>query len=162
VTLSAQYARRHAQFEDPVRTTASGDPLLLRDRDNVVSLGVSIPLQSRKRNQGNLEAAAARRNAARLGVERLEIAIPIEVETAWRRYQASAEAVAILNLGVLAESEKNLSVIRQAYNLGQLRLLDVLNEQRRLLETEMTYIDAQAELLRSRAELERAVGEELK
>ncbi len=35
LTASAQYARRHAQFEDPVRTTASGSPLLLQDRDNI-------------------------------------------------------------------------------------------------------------------------------
>jgi cobalt-zinc-cadmium efflux system outer membrane protein len=67
-----------------------------------------------------------------------------------------------LNRGVLAESEKNLSVIRQAYNLGQLRLLDVLNEQRRLLETQLSYIDSEAELARSVAELERAAGGELK
>ena len=58
-------------------------------------------------------------------------------------------------------SARNLSVIRQAYNLGQLRLLDVLNEQRRLLETELTYIDAESEPARSRAELERAVGGDL-
>ena len=47
-------------------------------------------------------------------------------------------------------------------NLGQLRLLDVLNEQRRLLETQLGYIDAEAELARSLAELERAAGGELK
>jgi cobalt-zinc-cadmium efflux system outer membrane protein len=67
-----------------------------------------------------------------------------------------------LNRGVLDESEKNLSVIRQAYDLGQLRLLDVLNEQRRLLETQLSYIDAQADLARSLAELERAAGGDLK
>jgi cobalt-zinc-cadmium efflux system outer membrane protein len=67
-----------------------------------------------------------------------------------------------LNGGVLDESEKNLSVIRQAYSLGQLRLLDVLNEQRRLLEIQLGYIDSEAELARSVAELERAAGGELK
>lgn len=161
LTLSAQYARRYAQFEDPVRTTASGSPLPLKDRDNILTLGVSVPLQSRKRNAGNIEAAVARQNVAKLRIEQLEITIPLDVQTAWARYQAAKNAAAILNQGVLDESEKNLSIIRQAYDLGQLRLLDVLNEQRRLLETEMSYIDAQAELARSRAELERAVGGEL-
>jgi cobalt-zinc-cadmium efflux system outer membrane protein len=60
------------------------------------------------------------------------------------------------------ESNRNLGIIRQAYELGQLRLLDVLNEQRRLLETQLSSIDAEAELMRSAAELERAVGGELK
>ena len=161
LTLSAQYARRYAQFEDPIRTTASGSPLLLKDRDHILTLGISIPLQTRKRNTGNIEAAVARQNAAKLRMQQLEITIPLDVQIAWERYQTARSAAAILNRGVLDESEKNLSVIRQAYNLGQLRLLDVLNEQRRLLETEMTYIDAQAELVRSQSELERAVGGEL-
>jgi cobalt-zinc-cadmium efflux system outer membrane protein len=161
LTLSARYARRYAQFEDPLRTAASGSPLLLKDRDNILTLGISIPLQSRKRNAGNIEAAVARQNAAKLRIEQLENTIPLEVQMAWERHQAARDAVEILNRGVLDESEKNLSVIRQAYNLGQLRLLDVLNEQRRLLETALAIIDAQSELARSRAELERAVGEEL-
>ena len=162
LTLSAQYGRRYSQFEDPLRTTGLGSPLLLQDRDNILTLGISIPLQTRKRNQGSVEAALARQTAAKLRREHLELTIPIEVEAAWRRYQAALNTVAILNRGVLDESEKNLSVIRQAYNLGQLRLLDVLNEQRRLLETQLGYIDSEAELARSVAELERAAGGELK
>lgn len=161
LALSAQYARRYAQFEDPIRITDSGSPLLLKDRDNILTFGVSIPLQSRKRNAGNVEAAMARQRAAGLRREHLEITIPLEVEAAWERYRAAQNAVAILNRGVLDESERNLSVIRRAYSLGQLRLLDVLNEQRRLLETELICIDAEAELARSRAELERAVGGDL-
>src|SRR6185369_9004419 len=156
------YSRRHSQFEDPLRTTGSGSALLLQDRDNILTLGISIPLQTRKRNQGNVEAAVARQAAAKLRREHLELTIPIEVEAAWQRYQAARNTVAILNGGVLDESEKNLSVIRQAYNLGQLRLLDVLNEQRRLLETQLSYIDLDAELARSVAELERAAGGDLK
>jgi cobalt-zinc-cadmium efflux system outer membrane protein len=161
LTVFAQYARRYSQFEDPLRTTGSGSPLL-QDRDNILTLGISIPLQTRKRNQGNVEAALARQTAAKFRREHLELTIPIEVEAAWGRYQAARSTVAILNRGVLDESEKNLSIIRQAYNLGQLRLLDVLNEQRRLLETQLSYIDSEAELARSLAELERAAGGELK
>jgi cobalt-zinc-cadmium efflux system outer membrane protein len=162
LTASAQYARRYSQFEDPLRTTSSGSPLLLKDRDNILTVGISIPLQTGKRNEGNIEAAVARQRAAGLRRQHLETTIPLETEGAWRKYQAARNAVEILNRGVLEESRKNLSVIRQAYNLGQLRLLDVLNEQRRLLETELSYIDAQAELARSLAELERAVGGSLK
>lgn len=158
LTVSAQYTRRYSQFEDPLRTTASGVPLLLQDRDNVLTVGVSIPLQNRRRNEGNIQAAAARGRAAALRRQHLEVTIPLEIEAAWHRFEAARNAVAILNRGVLDESRQNLSVIRQAYSLGQLRLLDVLNEQRRLLETELSYIDAESELARSVAELERAVG----
>lgn len=162
LTASAQYGRRYSQFEDPLRTTASGSPLLLQDRDNILTVGISLPLQNRRRNEGNIEAAVARQRAAALRRQHLELTIPLEAEAAWRRYQAAKAAVGILNSGVLEESRQNLSVIRQAYNLGQLRLLDVLNEQRRLLETELSFIDAEAELARSTAELERSVGGNLR
>jgi cobalt-zinc-cadmium efflux system outer membrane protein len=162
LTASAQYTRRYSQFEDPLRTTGSGSPLLLQDRDHVLTLGLSIPLQSRKRNQGNIEAAVARQRAAGLKRQHLEVTIPLEAEAAWRRCLAAGNAVGIWNGGVLEESRRNLSVIRQAYQLGQLRLLDVLNEQRRLLETELSFIEAQAEFARSLVELERAAGGSLR
>ena len=64
----------------------------------------------------------------------------------------------ILNRGVIGQSERNLAMIRQAHALGQLRILDVLNEQRRLIETQLVYLDAQSELFEAFAELERSVG----
>jgi cobalt-zinc-cadmium efflux system outer membrane protein len=64
----------------------------------------------------------------------------------------------LLQTGVLDQSDANLSVIREAYKLGQLRLLDVINEQRRLIDTQMQFIDAQADVARTWAELERASG----
>ena len=64
----------------------------------------------------------------------------------------------ILQTGVIDPSEKNLEVIREAYRLGQMRLLDVLNEQRRLVDLRLAYVEAQAEAARALTELERAVG----
>ena len=92
--------------------------------------------------------------------QHLEASIPLEVEAAWQHWDAATQSLKILDSGVLRQSEKNLEVIRQAYALGQLRLLDVLNEQRRLIDTRMTYIDAESDVRRGFIELERAVGGE--
>jgi outer membrane protein TolC len=43
--------------------------------------------------------------------------------------------------------------------LGQLRLLDVLSEQRRLTDTELSYLDARVGVARALADLERVTGE---
>src|SRR6185369_8539857 len=110
------------------------------------------------RNQGNVEASIARAAAAKFRREHLEATVPLEVEAAYRRWRAAYEVVGVFERGIVGQSEQNLSVIRQAYQLGQLRLLDVLNEQRRLVETELSHIDAQAALLRSIVELERVTG----
>jgi cobalt-zinc-cadmium efflux system outer membrane protein len=161
LTVSARYSRRNAQFEQ-FGLNASGVRVPLRDQDNILALGVSLPLAARKRNLGNIEAASARSAAARLRREHLERAIPLEVEAAWRRWEAAQRAVELLEDGVLRQSEQNLEVMRQAYGLGQLRMLDVLSEQRRMVDTQMAHIEARAELARALAELERAVGGELR
>jgi cobalt-zinc-cadmium efflux system outer membrane protein len=161
VTLSAGYSHETGRFDDQLGLSPSGVPVQLRDVDNILSVGISIPLTGRRRNLGNIEAAGARSASARLRREFLERSMPAEIEAAVRRYEALRRSVALTRDGVLNQSQKNLEIIRQAYGLGQLRLLDVLNEQRRLLETRLAYIDAVAELRRALAELERAVGGEL-
>ncbi len=158
VTLSAGYGRVYSRFDDQLGTSPSGQPVQLRDRDDVLSIGVSVPLFSRNRNAGNIEAAAARARGARLRKEYLERAIPLEIEAAWQRFESMRLALASLNQQTLPLAERNLEVIRQAYQLGQLRMLDVLNEQRRVFDTELATIDTRAELRRSIAEIERASG----
>lgn len=160
LTLSARYSRRYSRF-DQLGFGPSGAAVPLRDRDNIITFGLAIPLFTARRNQGNVDAAHARLQAARLRRQQLEAAIPLEVEAAFERWLAAKRYLDILDRGVIQQSEKNLAVIRQAYDLGQLRILDVLNEQRRLIETQLAYIDAQAEQLRAIAELERAVGGEI-
>lgn len=158
ITASARYAHRNSLFDDQFALSPAGTPIHLRDRDNVITFGVAVPLFTGRRNQGNVEASAARQNAARLRREFLESSIPAEVEAAYRRVAAARRALDLFQRGVVAQSERNLTVIREAYTLGQLRVLDVLNEQRRLIDTELAYIDAQTDFAQALAELERATG----
>jgi len=157
ITLSGQYSHVDSAFTQ-YGVTAAGAPTPLRDHDDLVGFGLSIPLTSTRRNRGNIEAAAARQAGARLRREYLESIIPMEVEAAYQRWRAAENAAGVFTRGVIDQSEKNLAVMRQAYNLGELRLIDVLNEQRRLLDVEFNYIDTQADLYRTYAELEHATG----
>ena len=156
LTASARYSHRTSQF-DAFGLTATGAPVPLRDRDNILTLGLSIPVFTGNRNRGNIEASEARAAGARERREFLEGVIPLEIENAYRRLEAAQQAVQLLS-GVIDQSEANLKVIREAYNLGQLRALDVLNEQRRLVDTRLSYIDAQLEGEQAHIELERATG----
>jgi cobalt-zinc-cadmium efflux system outer membrane protein len=158
VTLSAGYTRQDNQFDGLFGFNSSGVLSPLRDRDDILKFGVSIPLRTSRSGAGNVQAATARTSGARLRREFLERNIPLEVETAYQRWRTAVDSLQMLQSGVLDPSTSNLSVIREAYKLGQLRLLDVLNEQRRLVDTQLTYIDAQADAARTWAEVERAVG----
>jgi outer membrane protein, heavy metal efflux system len=158
LTLSAGYARQDNQFDGLFGFNNSGVLSPLRDRDDVLTFGVSIPLRTSRSGAGNVRAAAARTAGARLRREYLERNIPLEVEAAYQLWRAASESLQMLQSGVLDPSTRNLSVIREAYKLGQLRLLDVLNEQRKLVDTELAYIDAQEDVARTWAEVERAAG----
>jgi cobalt-zinc-cadmium efflux system outer membrane protein len=157
LTASARYQRVDSSF-DQFGYDQSGHLAPIRARDHILTFGLSVLILPPKRNQGAIEAARARTTAARLRREHLESVIRLEVAAAYRRWQSAATAVDILNHGVIERSERNLTVLRTAYSAGQLRILDVLNEQRRLIETQLAYADAQSELFESFAELEASVG----
>lgn len=158
VTLSAGYARQDNQFDGLYGFNNAGTLSPLRDREDILSFGISIPLRTSRSGAGNVQAATARTSGARLRREFLEKNIPLEVEAAYQRWRTASDALQMLQSEVVTPSRTNLSVIREAYKLGQLRLLDVLNEQRRLTDTQLTYIDAQADTARTWAEVERAAG----
>ncbi len=161
ITVSAAYGYVKSRMDDQFGVNSRGVPVQIRDRDDVMSVGLSIPLFAKNRNQGNIEASVARTRAASLRKDSLERSIPREIEAATRRLEAAQNVVELLAGSATTQAEANLEVIRQAYQLGQMRLLDVLNEQRRLLDTKLAYADAASETLRSWAELERTVGGKL-
>jgi outer membrane protein, heavy metal efflux system len=158
VTLSAGYTRQDSQFDGLFGFNSSGALSPIRDSMDILSFSVSIPLRTSRSGAGNVQATTARTSRARLRREYLERNIPLEVEAAYQRWLAASESLQMLQSGVLGPSTNNLSVIQEAYKLGQLRLLDVLNEQRRLMDTQLAYIDAQADAARTWAEVERAAG----
>lgn len=158
LTLSAKYARRDSKFDQLGIAPSGGGLVPLRDQSNLLALGISIPILTKSRTRGEVEAALARERAAKLRSDFLRKSIATEVESAYTRWLAARDARETLRTGVLDQSAENVAVIQQAYRLGQLRLLDVLNEQRRLLDSQLTYIDAVNEEAQALAELQRAVG----
>ncbi|MGH6628312.1 MAG: TolC family protein, partial [Burkholderiales bacterium] len=153
---SIRYARDSQLLEDlPVPGS------IYRDRDNVLAFGISIPLPFWSRNQGNMHAAAAAERASRQDAAALALEIARDVAVSYASFQAAGKARAIFRREALEQSQKNLQVIREAYRLGQLRLLDVLNQQRQTLDLELSLISTEREEALSAASLEAAVGRSL-
>ena len=139
-------------------TRGGAAPVSIVDRDPTVSAGVSIALPTRNRNQGNIAAAGARAEQATLRTAYLEQIVVREVRSAYERLEAAQEAIRLYEGGVLRQSNDNLRVVRGAYELGELRLLDVINEQRRLVEAQRAFTELLRERQLSIAEVERSTG----
>jgi outer membrane protein, heavy metal efflux system len=158
LTLAAGYTKQATLFSGLFAYDDRGALSPIQDQTNILTFGVSIPLRSSRSGAGNVQAATARSSGARLQREYLERNIPLQVEAAYERWRTASDSMQMLQSGVLDLSTANLSVIREAYRLGQLRLLDVLNEQRRLVDSQLAYIDAQTDMVRTWAEVELAAG----
>jgi len=156
-----RYSRVSSRFDQLGLASIGGAFVPIRDTDNLVTAGVSITLPTRNRNQGNIQAAVARREAARLRRQFVEQVVRREVVAALSRYETALRALKVFDQGVIQQSQENLRVLRAAYQLGELRLLDVINEQRRLLDTQKAYTELLKESYLSLVDLERAVGSPL-
>lgn len=158
VTVSAGWSRQGTAFDGLYGLTAQGATSSIREQNSTLSFGVSVPLRTARSTSGNLQSAQARVSGARAHREALEQSIPLEVEAAYQRWQVSAQNVTSMQRDVLASSAANLAVLQESYKLGQLRMIDVLNEQRRYLDTQLAAIDAEQDAQRNWADVERAAG----
>jgi cobalt-zinc-cadmium efflux system outer membrane protein len=156
-SVSAGYGRNNFGF--PVNgITDTGALRPVQDVFHSLRFGVTLELPVRNRNQGAVEAAVANSEAAAKRLEFAELTVRREVASAFARYQSSARAMEIFRVGVRDQANTNLVVVRQTYELGAKNLIEYLVEERRFIELENEFIDAQLETYLARVEILRAAN----
>jgi cobalt-zinc-cadmium efflux system outer membrane protein len=155
--LTASYMRMKSGF--PLSgVDAAGVARPIEGVFHNLSLGATVTLPWRDRRQGDLAAATARVREAEHTLEAKKRLAAAEVQAAEARLQHFEDALVIYERGLRDLAAKNVDVVRQSYELGRATLLDVLNETRRLLDTEMAYTDLLIEALQARYDLASAIG----
>lgn len=141
------------------RSTFDDTPVgVIRDRDKLLTVGVSVGIPVFNRNQGGKAEAVAAISQARIRREFLEALVRAEVRSAYARYEAARSAVARFEQGVIARSNANINVIRAAYEIGEFRISELINEQRRLLDSQREFTEGLTEQYRALADLQAALG----
>lgn len=151
VTAFTRYTVSRGSFDD----TPVG---VLRDKDRLLTFGVSVGLPVFNKNQGAKAEAAVAIAQARARREYLEAVVRSEVASAYARYEAASKALLAYEQGVIQRSNDNVRVMRAAYELGHFSVTELLAEQRRLLDSQRDYTEALAEQYRALADLQAAVG----
>jgi outer membrane protein, heavy metal efflux system len=155
LNIFGRYQQDKSVFDDtPVGTLA--------DTGRKVAFGVSIPLPIFNKNQGTIAEAAATRIQAQHRREYLEQIVKRDVALAVTRLQTARESIELYKNEILPRSQDNLRIIRIAYDLGDHQLLDLLSEQRRLVDAQQQYTDSLKEYYLAIIELDRAVGAPIK
>ncbi|HEY0349480.1 MAG TPA: TolC family protein [Pyrinomonadaceae bacterium] len=156
-SVTAGYERMHAGFpEFGVDNHGALQPI--ESNFHYLKFGVSILLPVRNKNQGTIEAAVADSEAAKSRREFAELTVRREIAVAYSQYDRAVKAEEIFRVGVRDPARANLDVVRQTYELGSKTLLDYIAEQRRFIELENDFIDAQLAVYNARVEIQRSTS----
>lgn len=153
ITGSVRYAR-----EPNVSRFATAALPRAFEKESVLGFGISISLPFSNREQGNIREASSKVVQVRAEREALENTIRTEVAAAARRYQSALRSLELIRTGVVNETEAGFSITQLAYRLGDARLVDVIIQQRSLIDAQTAELSGQAEMAAAQAALELAIG----
>jgi len=145
-----RYARGRAGYDDP------RGPFFQNDRSLTFGVSIGLPIFDRKQGtKAEAEIAIRQARERRIFAEQV---VRNEIVRAFQRIEAAKRALAILNTAVLPQSGENIATIRRVYEIGELRITDLISEQRKLLEANRELTETLTERYRAEADLFIALG----
>ncbi|MBK8809691.1 MAG: TolC family protein [Acidobacteria bacterium] len=127
-----------------------------RDRNLLFGITIGLPVFDRKQG-AKAEAAITVRQAQ----ERRTFAegvIRNEITIAFQQLETARKALIALETNVLPRSRENIETIRQVYRIGQLKITDLLVEQRRLIDANRDVTETLTKKYKAEADLYIALG----
>lgn len=150
----AQIERERVQPKPNLNVTAGMGRDFFAPQFMMYTLQFAVTPPAFNRNQGNIAAALAERQAAQREVVRLELALRDALADAFRRFGAARNEVEIYRDAYLPAADKNLSLVLKAYEAGEFDFLRVLLARRQLFYARVNYITALKNLRNSAIEIE--------
>lgn len=132
-----------------------------KDRDTLVGLKLTVPLPLFDRNQAGKKEALTRRSSAESRYLFARKNIERNVESAFFRLMSTGKSLSIYDRDIFPQLEENLRLTREAYRLGEVGILSVIDEQRKFLEVNESYLSSLHEWNTSMARLTAAAGGEI-
>ena len=153
VYLAGSYGERWAVGP----TTGLGD-----ETDDTGRIGIvaDIPIYEGGRAEAKVAEQRAKFAAARERLRKLELQIRLDVETALLNIMSSKQRIEAIKTAV-EQAKESLRIEREKYDLGKGAIVDVLDAQDALLESQTNYYRALADYNVAVAQLHLAVGEEI-
>lgn len=127
----------------PDVTVAGGVRFFRDNSDAALVAGISVPLTFRNQNQGNIRAARENLAGAEQTTRSVELALRVAFTAAWQDFTAAHAAATTLRRDALPATEEAQTIVRQAYDRGELPLLDVLDAQRAHASLRREILDAE-------------------
>jgi cobalt-zinc-cadmium efflux system outer membrane protein len=129
--------------------------------DTQLGLRLSMPIPVFDRNQGGKTAARSRLDATGFRRLALERTITAEVDDAVSRVSASERILLMFEQGIIPQLAENLKLTQEAYRIGEVGILSMIDEQKKFFEINDSYLTAQHGRRMALIKLETAVAAEL-
>jgi outer membrane protein, heavy metal efflux system len=132
-----------------------------QDTAYTIGLKLSMPIPLFDRNQAGVQEAKAKKSSTESRLLAATRAVEREVETAYASLLNTDKILSLYKSNIIPQLEENLKLTQEAYQLGEVGILAVIQEQKKFFEINDGYLaslhDRQAALVK----LETAVATEL-
>lgn len=132
-----------------------------KDTAYTVAMKFSMPLPLFDRNQAGVQEARARRNSTEARLTSVRREIEGEVKAAHAAYLNADRILSLYRTGIIPQLEENLNLTREAYRLGEVGILSLIQEQKAFFEENEAYLTALHARRAALTKLESAVAAEI-
>jgi len=120
--------------------------------------GLAVPLPLWNRNTGGIAAAQARTRVAELERTALQQAVTTEVANTVTELQRLRTSLQLFQETILPQSRENLSLLRQAFSVGEVGIVPLVTEQRTFIAISNEYLETRFAYRSTLVALESIIG----
>jgi cobalt-zinc-cadmium efflux system outer membrane protein len=126
--------------------------------DNTVVFGIALPLKVFNKNEGGIARAAAEKARADNVAAHTRSQILLDVQKAYNSAEINRQRVEYIEKESIQKADESRQIVLNAYRLGEIDLIHLLDAERAYRETRKTYNQALYEYRMSLYELGSAIG----
>ena len=113
-----------------------------KDTDYLIGVKLSMPIPLFDRNQAGVQEARAKRSSTESRVTAATRNVERDVETAYTSVLNAEKVLALYKSNIIPQLEENLNLTQEAYRLGEVGILAVIQEQKKFFEVSDGYLTA--------------------
>ena len=145
---------RHGVQAIPNLTVQFGAGVDNGTNSGMMNLQVGAPIPLFNKNQGNIAAAQAEYCRAVMESQRIEQSIRARLAAVSRDFESALEASKSYRTDILPSAEEALTLADDAYKAGEMDFIQVLVARRTFFESNLQYVNAQAQLASAQAKID--------
>jgi Outer membrane protein len=132
-----------------------------KDTAYTIGLKLSMPIPLFDKNQAGVQEARAKRNSTEIRLTAATRNAEREVETAYASFMNAEKVLSLYKSNIIPQLEENLNLTQEAYRLGEVGVLAVIQEQKKFFEVNDGYLAAMHDRQTALVKLESAVATEI-